>query len=1098
MHIKNDRAMLVLLAVAAMAIASVAGMAFVSSDSSGDDPVLTVVGTNTIFSENNTTNYGVHAGAADSVTVTINADKKYNAVLYFGTYYGDVFAPLVKLNLVNVDGVVLKYASCSDRVVVTGKTAGTITVTAGAVICGGTTAGTYFTGTVAGNTVSAAFANVYSDDERCMIRAGTTDVLSGSVAKGSQTKEGGGTADSTLAISGDAYVSDFTVGSGVDVSVASGATVTGDRVHSKPYSFTAGREVKMNIGLAAGTNKAVGWICDSNGTIIAQSENATVTAGVMTMKVDTGKTLSGNGKYTMYAALDDGTNVCLYRGEFTFGSSIAGIVITATPNLSVSSAIVNSTEYAVTGGTDIGYGTGLVCLFAAVYDGSDAFRVINTGTAQTISVTGLADGDNVVFILKNKATGAYTGFHGKYVAAENKVSSSKVVSALLVGQPDVAKTLSPTSVTGVSEVPYITLSAAASSLAVAGTLDLKYAFGMSDNFVSNSGKITVTGTMKYQTNKTSSPLLCGSGYSVNAASYRTEEADSNPSYTYRYVNLASAMGAAKSFSVFGTVPVLADTALAGTPAGTASQKNVITIENNSVLEVGKSSAAGSATAVVTVPATTQLAFAGNGKIDVKNGQLKIAGETAARAMTVVKANVFFDDGTDGVYTEIMTALNLAKSGDTVVVRTGSGDIDIDRNAEVKAGVILDPRNSSKITVKAGSVFTVAGSMMLAPKIDVEAAEGGSAPKDAAVLLLKNKDVKITVLELRGVLELANGFDNTAADETGFGITTLNIYGTSSAASVIKVGGKANVPSLVKPGSTAVAEIDVTGTANFKTGFASAATLNLKLSESGIANIGLDLTVNNVDAVGTSKIAVAAEKVFKISGKGTFGVRPTHVTESATAVDAKNISLDGTGYAVVYGKAPNVTFTPATAKATTAFCFNEDGVKPQWQKVYSAQAYVAPSTGFQLTLTDPEIVGHSFVNWYKEDTFTNVVTSACCGEYASIFGKLSKTAYTVNFPAIVGIKWFLDGKEVSGIKAVDCGEHKIVAKAASGYDTKNVKIKINGEIYNSGATFSLSGNAEITADEPEKKDYTLTYIMVAVAAVIGVAVAAVILKKKGVF
>lgn len=1094
MKTKFNKAFLALAAAAIMAAAVFAGVAITSADADAD------IIEGIVIDGDSTKDYNVYVvNTKTSTKAVVTETGKYTGRMSFGTYYGPssgkTFVPHVTADLTNVTNLVIKYSAASDTVTLSGNMGGTAVFTKGTAVLGGD-ATDYFSGMVNGNTVDVKAANIYG----LKITAGTTDTIGGEANKGNQPLLSG-TVDATVTMDGTAYVTGLQIGPRISVSVSAETVLTGDFATCKPFYLGNNDYIYFGAGAVAAhaANRATGWISNSNGELVAYTATPAISdLGKMSFTVSS--EMHGDTVYRFFASLDENGAGSLYAGSMSFGTERTGNNLTVTPILPQSAEISAFDGTLTVSGADktIGYGSAHRCVFASAIsaDGSIS-RSMDTSTLGEIrSSVAFVDGDRISIIFINSNTGRYQGCVGTYSAGEHKVNLAPSFGTILSGAGNTAGTLHPDAIGAVSSLPYIEVDAL-SSLAVAGNVNLGYTYGVSNNSLSNFGTVDVSGMLSYETNSLHAPLTTTDTEVINAVCYTLTGTASNPGSVYKYTNLDAAISAAKSYSVYGRVCVAKNTLLTGHPEGTSENKNNITVERYSILEIGKNSSEESAEAVVTIPATSELIIvneANNGKVHVNNGMLKIAGETTSRSIELIRASVFVNDGSYGIYTDLMAALDMSKAGDIISIRAGSGDAEVTRACEVKSGVTLDTTNVGMITLRAGSVLTVSGSMRTVPNMVVE---GASETKAAATLLIKSEDVKITLMNLAGEIAFDAAFDNTASAVSPFLISSVLISGTAAKPSVVTVDGKVKMFSFSRPEvGEQSAEVVVTGTALFGTGFASTVPMSLRASGTATVTGETDLTFYDAYVLGDAAVEMGEGKILKVSHRGVFGTVPVRVEQSTNPVVARNVVLEESAMAKVYGIAAGVTFTDSV-KASTAFKFVEDDEPILFQTVYAGTAFAPPATGTQMTLPTDPIVGHTLVAWYSDQTFTTAVTSALCGEHTSLFAKLTKASYRVDFKAAQGVVWYLNGVSVSGDHMMaDYGKCKVTVGSAPGFIADKVTATMGGLPYVLGTQFILSGPVTFEATDATPVDNTGLYIVIGIIALTGILAFLFVLNKMG--
>ena len=219
--------------------------------------------------------------------------------------------------------------------------------------------------------------------------------------------------------------------------------------------------------------------------------------------------------------------------------------------------------------------------------------------------------------------------------------------------------------------------------------------------IENQGEITVTGLIQ----------VAGSGNKIadviNAAMYETR---SGTDTIYNYTTLKAAVdAAAKDITVLGTVKV--DESFTVPKDTTVKNEGTIVVGSDDDTEVTLTFADG--------------AVLKAGTVDVK-GTLYFENKKDNKA-SKIESDVSVIGEKDARYTNLFTALNNAKAGDTVTV---DRNVDLKKSITIKEGVTLDVPVSKTLTVFAGVTITVNGTLKTATKVllDENVAFAGEANK----------------------------------------------------------------------------------------------------------------------------------------------------------------------------------------------------------------------------------------------------------------------------------------------------------------------------------------------------------------------------------
>ena len=205
--------------------------------------------------------------------------------------------------------------------------------------------------------------------------------------------------------------------------------------------------------------------------------------------------------------------------------------------------------------------------------------------------------------------------------------------------------------------------------------------------IDNDGEITVTGLVQVKTNSDIGK--------INAAMY---ESKIGTTTVYNYTTLKAAIDSgAKDITVSGIVYVTESVTV---PAG-------VTIKNNGEIVVRS---ADDTEVVLTVTDTASIKY---GKVTVE-GTLYFENKKDNKAAEIV-SDVSVIGDKDARYTNLFTALNNAKAGETVTVDKTT--VDLKKSITIKDGVTLDVPNSKALKVYAGVTITVNGILKTAEKIE---------------------------------------------------------------------------------------------------------------------------------------------------------------------------------------------------------------------------------------------------------------------------------------------------------------------------------------------------------------------------------------------
>lgn len=934
--------MLALFVVAALAMVSVAGAAMASEKA--DAKILTPVAVLTI-DKDSTDWYGVYTET--NTTATVKADAKYTGQVHFGSYdtYSKIFDSKVILEFTDVNNLIMSYdfEYMPDTVLITGDTAGNIKVLKGIAGAGGHV-GTdilFFNGKISGNTATVDIANAYG----FILKADAVDGVSGVVEQGSKQavdKDGKPVfvspgvpklVPAVVKLEGNAVLFNFINTGGLTFNnarfiIAEGATLTGDG-KARAYEIVDQQDIEITVdALSTGTPSGYAILFDSDGNPFTGGNYDT---GVLTINTNANSIpLAGAYRLVMYyneAVADAGVTTYhnyYYNGTLTFKPAFdtaTGDLSDVSVNLSNSKTMpkLGSNAFIDAKATGFRYDPAIYKVFLFAVNG---VPIGGNYIAEDGNVTvTLAGGENVFAIFQKKADKTMYVYSGTVTAG---TGDARIFGASdSVDYLGVCKTV-PTPQTrpmfvlddsckpaSVNIADYAITTDQTLELAlideavmdVDGNLVMKYTTADSCATITTvSGSIiNVKGLIEYQTISESAPLDYAKSNDtppvytgINAAHYFVAPAQNGTVYKHYYTTLDKAMPESSDIKIFGVLKVLKDTTLTGKSA----ESNKIAVQLDSMLFIGqvKTAKLESAVVIATVPKNT--AFETEfGKASVINGQLKIEDEAEDRGDGII-ADVFYVNAPYGIYTDLVTALENSKSGDTVTVRPVAGDVTIGRNAEVKEGVTLDATamlDDKYLIVDSGVVFTLSGKMTV-KGVMVMGSLTGDEPLDAGRLVLKSVELIVSAdIELFGVLEFAPSFNNTAdANKDKFDVRQIGIAGDEDAPAIIKIEGKLayDIAKIVqKSMGIATVEFVIPGEAKFDAdAFANLYTmLDVTGTVTFLKKEGppavTDVTFDEITATGKAKIVAATNGKAFVAEKAVFGAPANTLTQSINDVDA---------------------------------------------------------------------------------------------------------------------------------------------------------------------------------------------------------------------
>lgn len=602
---------------------------------------------------------------------------------------------------------------------------------------------------------------------------------------------------------------------------------------------------------------------------------------------------------------------------------------------------------------------------------------------------------------------------------------------------------------------------------VNGTLNIDYEVDLEAPVGGGTAEFNINGTMKFTnvTNEAKSDARMIKGADVNAAFYSVKIGDE---YTHTYTTLENAMTASDTIFVTGEHFITKDTTL----TGTSGTENKISFMKDAEVRTGvsiDSEGKKAFTAItVTVPVTTELEFITDGIIVVEAGKLICKGTSDAPATEAVniKSDVFMKDGNDGIYTDLATALEDSKSGDTVKIR-GTGDVSVKADATVKDGVTLDA-NNAKIIVDADVTFTIDGEVNNAKKMTVE----GTLVLNSADF---DDDVELTIGE-EGVLIFSETFDNTAVGAAGFKIVSDNVD------SVIDIDGK-----VVLVADTINGTVNVNGEAKIGKDSSGPTIVTVNVYGTLIFTDNVSIaTLFVADGGDVSAIDGITAKTITVTGEFTAGTAPEGLTQYVNGAKAK-ITL-GNAVATVYGEAEDVE---VDAVYNTAYNFDNGSELVLYATVYTTSADVKI-----YDLDFPTIDGKRFMAWYSlpslvDSSVVNPEVKIGTDSPTSVYAGLADATITVNLQNVPNATWVINEKVyASGSQIVEwAATYTIELKAANGYKLDGGDILVNGVVAGdelaNGDSVTFSGNVvpEEVAPDTGLDMQTVLLAVIAAAAVV---------------
>jgi len=630
----------------------------------------------------------------------------------------------------------------------------------------------------------------------------------------------------------------------------------------------------------------------------------------------------------------------------------------------------------------------------------------------------------------------------------------------------------------------------AGAIIVDGTLNVKNMDEISVDSIDNNGILYVSGLITYVTDPymvqpIDDGLLCASYYSKVTYVIHDGVVTEIPDYTtHYYTTLANALSDSNVVTVYGVALITEDLTL-------SSGKTVILAEDAEIvvgipdIQVNIKTALstlltanelGMINDVMSVfgisgdsfePSYATITIADDANLDVSAGDfIVLNGKIVAKAMIDDENNVTghitstvvmqYENHT--IYTNLETALKLAKSGETIEL-SWVGYLFSD--STVAAGVTVDA-NDKPILVYSGVTLNINGnlnyvsSLFLTPGIDASITRDGKTfpiSLDAATLNLNSGSLIASAIYLGGTFNVASTFDNVSADATDVfyanAIIVFSATGTGSydgtvetgiddyyyyvdvsytfattTTAVLNVNGDINFGYTTIVGAVvtivddhivtpieqnATIAVDVKGTLVSSALFASDDLL-ATVTVTGDLIIAADVTDGEVvgiayvpqfiDDLTVSTTGSVTEDGGQLTvNKVTSGTPATSFNGAANGAVIK--ITGGVGYATIYG------ITDAGA-----ISFNSS--------VHATEFYIADGVLYLTLFTNetvayeqyyaPSVPGYNFLGWYDDNgsfITSYTLTHANVGAYPNLYASFEAIKYNVTLEYQANGYWMVN-------------------------------------------------------------------------------------------
>jgi len=895
---------------------------------------------------------------------------------------------------------------------------------------------------------------------------------------------------------------------------------------------------------------------------------ADVTVSINSTATFTGHVYFGTAKLNSSGQVT--TNV-IYNDVYLNGVSDVVLQVTgnsASPYTASTTSIVGSTTGAVTlykGALTIGE----TSITASIDDSDDAYGVAATSFTGVVTANGVTfDSDYIagaVITLTTSGSKTTTYLSGLVIGCWDEMVSVNSSTSKITLLADSIPTLTVTGTYTINNVAadtfyveyaafIVTSSSTATILTdselqndgvfiVDGTVKVK-STDVAPDAIDNNGLLYVSGVIEYTTSTLAySPIddgvLCASYYAVNSASTSTT--------THYYTTLSKAMAASNNVTVYGyslittdvtitNTVTLADGAVLivgipdvqidiGTVLSTLLTSNEMGIVDDVLSIVGLTTDSFEPSyATITVSAGSTFNTAA-GDVYVINGKVSVDQDATIADSGITATVKGIKEGTNTLYTNLETALDLASSGDVIELEWYGY---IFSDSTIPAGVTVTSGTFSEdiIVVYSGVTLTVNGAieiydLWILPSVDATI-ERDSATVDisldaAVVDINAGASVKVDYILLGGILNINSGFDNVTADsEDVFDVSTIDVftfvtgeityevpnyttltYSIDADSATLNVLGKLDLGSAVftvnsdsyvyeddvmVPGSNLA--VNVTGTlksAAFDSydGY-SLVTVSGKYTSTGEEYI-VDLVVS-----GTGSVADSSSNQLSV-GTVKSGTAATSFTGVANNV---TITIHGAvGYALIYGiTADGAISITGTGVKSTEFYISADAL-------YAVEYTTVGTDGVYLT---PSVVGYNFLGWYEEDgtlILKSAITGNDIGTYPELYASFELIEYSVVLDYVQNGTWIINGISYgsggNATLAYSSSGYTAQVVAANGYHLNNVGILLDNKVlangYTStladGQTFSISGSIDKDSQSESTDIVEILLIIITIVVVI---------------
>ena len=485
---------------------------------------------------------------------------------------------------------------------------------------------------------------------------------------------------------------------------------------------------------------------------------------------------------------------------------------------------------------------------------------------------------------------------------------------------------------------------------------------------------------------------------LSTAYYFVNDADKSKA-TYYFTSLENAMKKSKVVYLTGTTVILEDTTFSN-PDGDLD----VILTPGAKLIVGDANHS----PTLTIPGTTEVIVNDPGAFIVESGKavfdVKPSGNDEPIADILIEGDKF-------IYTDIATALEMAKSGDVLELQR---DAELKRDAAVKDGVELKDSPGAKLTIPKEKTLTVDGKLTTNNEIIIK----------GTLRVNKTADFNNAAVTLDGTIDV------TATGTVNF----TNVLLTGNGEGVLAVNGKTNLVN----SDLEVADLVVEGTATLSVDSTSLLTVTKTMRVAKAPSVSTD---NKNETTISGKVTLDINAVATVYGQKDL----TSNLEPAADVVKVQYFIDGVLYVTKFCNKNNTAVPPVGDIPMLYEDQLKDIIILNWNtdRMFRGQWLVDESTGV-----------------------TNTVAIGTTG-WESLYAKFEPRMYDVTLAYTPGVTWTVNSVEKSGTIPIAYGS-KIVVKAhvQPGYEG-TPSVTVNGRTYD-GKAWEVTDKAEFAVTDGSVK------------------------------